>query len=77
MEKFLNEIELRWGAYPRRIVQSELKSKGYIPRRFRRRNVLKSTVVVDNGDGTLSFKEEFLNDIANVAKTLGVKIDII
>lgn len=78
MKEFLNLIELRWGAYPRRIVQNELSKYGRLNIYIRRPKGLPKSEVIEPLSPTRGrFKDEFIEDIKSIAQQLGVDIKIL
>ena len=75
---FLGLIEQRWGAYPRRIVQSEISKFGTINKYIRRpKGLPKSEVIEQITPYRGKLTDEFLDDINNIASQCGVDIKIV
>ena len=78
MKEFFELIELRWGAYPRRIVQNVLSKNGRLNIYIRRPKGLPKSEVIEPISPTRGrFKEEFIEDLKSIAQQLGVEIKIL
>ena len=78
MKEFYNLIEIRWGAYPRRIVQNELSKNGLLNIYIRRPKGLPKSEVIEPISPTRGkFKDEFIEDLKSIAQQLGVDIKIL
>jgi hypothetical protein len=74
--KILNIIEKRYGSYTRRIVAAQLSENGELVAEFKRYKIIKNPAVEECGLRWYKFKDEFLDELKEIAKETGIEIKI-